>query len=44
MVLVVGALVVVVVVVEVVVLVVLWARPQDPLAFRWDVGAAWLGG
>ena len=34
----VGVLVVLVVVVEWVVVVVLWARPQDRLVFRWDVG------
>ena len=37
MVVMVGVVVVVVVVVESVVVVVLRARPQDPLAFRWDV-------
>ena len=31
-------LVVLVVLVELVVVVVLWAHPEDPLAFRWDVG------
>ena len=33
-----GVLVVVVLVVDVVMVVVLWVRPQDPVAFWWDVG------
>ena len=34
-----GALVAMAVVVGLVVVVVLWVRPQDPLAFRWGAGA-----